>query len=83
MKRVKIDRSALIETRMKAFLLIVAGVLLVFGFMLDNYLRVLPYDVSVIDRFFSVTQLHHESFMLLGFGFILGVALMYGLTRRG
>jgi len=68
---------------MMAFLLIVAGVLLVLGFILDNYLRVLPYDVPVIDRFFSVTQLHHESFMLLGFGFILGVTLMYGLTQRG
>jgi len=66
-----------------AALLIIAGVLLVFGFMLDNYLAVLPYDVSVIDRFFSIGQLHHESFMLLGFGFVLGVALMYGLSRRG
>jgi len=56
---------------------------LVFGFVLDNYLAVLPYDVSVIDRFFSVSQLHHESFMLLGVGFVLGVALMYGLTKRG
>jgi len=64
-------------------LLIIAGGLLVFGFMLDNYLAVLPYDVSVIDRFFSISQLHHESFMLLGFGFVLGVALMYGLTKRG
>lgn len=74
--------TAFIKTRVKAALLIIAGALLVFGFILDNYLRVLPLGAPLIDRFFSISQLHHESFVLLGLGFILGVALMYGLTDR-